>query len=101
MDRQDRIDIVCELRVITLDLDALICMVEDEQSCNQILPRIGSICQALRSLRHSLIAHQIRESIFVIQKQHDAKTQLRELSRLQDLFKEKIHIHNSFNEVKA
>lgn len=90
MDRQDRIDIVCELRAITFNLATLVCMVEGEQSCYQILSKIRSIHQALRSLRRSLIAHQIQECIFVIQNQHDAKTQLRELSQLQDLFREMI-----------
>jgi len=88
MDCQDRIDISSELRAITLDLEALIRMVEVEQSCSRVLSKIGSIHQALHGLRRSLIAHQIRESIFAIQNQRDAQTQLRELSQLQNLFRE-------------
>lgn len=90
MSHNDRIDVACELRGITLDLKALIRMVEDEQSYNQILCKIGSIRRTLCDLRHSLIAHQIRKSIFVIQNQHDFQAQLRELSRIQNLYTEKI-----------
>jgi len=96
MDRQDRIDIACEIKVITLGLEALIRMVEDELSCNQVLYKIGLIRQALRRLRRSLIAHQIRGSIFVIQNQQDAKTQLRELTQLQNLFREMIQYPKKF-----
>ena len=90
MGRQDRIDIACELRAITFNLATLIRMLEDEHPYYQTFCKIGSIHQALRSLRRSLIAHQIQESLSVTQNQHDVKTQLRELSQLQNLFREMI-----------
>ena len=90
MNDDERIDFACELRGVTLDLKALICSVEDEYSCYQILCKLGSIRQALCDLRHALIAYQIRKSILVIQNQHDYQAQLRELVCIQDLFIEKI-----------
>jgi DNA-binding FrmR family transcriptional regulator len=65
-------------------------MVKDEQPCNQILCKIGLIRQALRSLRRSLIAHKIQDSILVIQNHPDSEIQLLELSRLQDFYREMI-----------
>lgn len=90
MNRDDRIDFACELRGVTLDLKALICLVEDEYSCYQILCKLGSIRKALCNLRHALIAYQIRRSILVIQDQYDYQAQLRKLLCIQDLFIEKI-----------
>lgn len=81
-----------ELRLHTIleDLAAVTHMMEDGETCSQILHKIGAVRQALCEVGCFLIACQLRESIALIQCKADPTTQHIELSRLRDLYIETI-----------
>lgn len=90
MNREDLIDLTCQLQDILANLNSVLHLVEDDRSCNQILRQIGAIRRSLRSLRCALILCQIRESTSAIRDNPDVEVRLRELTRLRELWREKI-----------
>ncbi len=100
MNRQEQVNICRSLSNISVHLNAVTHMVEDEQPNKQILRQIGAIQQALRLIRCSLITCQVRESITVIQNTPNPDVQKNELMRVQELYKETIRKQIFSYEVK-
>ena len=81
-----------KLHLILNDLIVVTQMIEDGETCNQILQKIGTAQRALQVLGCSLIACQLRDSITLIQNNPDPETQSIELSRLRNLYTEVIRM---------
>lgn len=82
MNRQEQANIYRRLSNISVHLNAVIHMVEDEQSYKQTLRQIGAIQRELRLIRCSLVTCQVRESITVIQNNPNPDVQKNELMRV-------------------
>lgn len=76
------------LQIILTDLSSVTRMMEDQQPCNQILQKIGTIQHALRILGCSLIICQAQESIVFLQNNPDPGAGAIEITRLRDLYTE-------------
>ncbi|ARU18248.1 MULTISPECIES: metal-sensitive transcriptional regulator [Erythrobacteraceae] len=77
---------ITRLRRIEGQARGVICMMEDERSCVDILQQISAIEAALRATRTKVLAIHAQESIAAIIESGDEEAQRMKLAELSDLF---------------
>ncbi len=86
MPPDEQVEIVRRLRTAEGHLEAVIGMMESDESCEKVLHQLGAVQAALRAAGARLLTCQVKHSEDVIRNSHSPEDRAAELKRLCNLY---------------